>query len=108
MRKLSKQILKEIYLEKALNALPLIEKVEFHGLINNMLNFETNELESLEKLAEFTNRNNELAEYVQMKLIDHSKLILAKLGGITVDQFEQRIQEIEEADKEYQRRRGLQ
>lgn len=107
MRKLSKQILKEIHLTNALRQLSSDKYNEFHDLINSMLNFESNELESLERLAEFTNRNDELAEYVQMKLIEHSKLILAKLGGLTMDQFEQKIKEIEDADKEYQRRKGL-
>lgn len=101
MRKLSKKILREIYLERALFQLPLSERIEFHGLINNILNFEINELESLERLSEYTNRSDELAEYVQNKIIDHSKLIMAKLGGLTMDQFEQQIAEMEAKEKQF-------
>jgi len=98
MRKNSKQIYKEILLDKELDAFPL--RAKLNQCIDDLLNFRTNELEALLEATMLVEGNPILKEYVSQKIIEHSRSLMTLLG-VTIDGFKVGIEELEEQKRRY-------
>lgn len=101
MRKTSSQILHEFLLEKELDRLPIEERERLDKYLDDMVAGRVNELEALTNLIEFSGRSETLNEYIQSKIVERAKYIMAELGGLTIEQFEQKIKDLEKEHGKY-------
>lgn len=101
MRKTSSQILHEILLQKDLDLLPIEERKRLDKCLDDMVTGRVNELEALTSLIEFSDRSKTLNEYIRSKIIERAKYIMAELGGLTIEQFEQKIKDLEKEHSNY-------
>ena len=106
MRKTSSQIYKEILLERSINALSPEAREEFSQCLYDLTNFKINELDALRTLSVYAGINIELNEYINSKIVEHAKRILARQGGLTLDQFERQLAEEEDKYKVYLAKKG--
>ena len=107
MRKSSSQIYKEILLERSINALSSEAREEFSQCLYDLTNFKINELDALHTLSIYAGISVELNEYISSKIVEHAKRILAKQGGLTLDQFERQLAEEEDKYQTYLAKKGV-
>ena len=101
MRKSSAITLKEIKLEIAIGQLNPIDKKLLNSSLHSLLTHATDELKAFNALMDLSNKNIIIAEYVNNKIIDHTKNVMAQLGIATTTQFEEGIEELEKQWGEY-------
>ena len=101
MRKTSAQILKEIKLDRELAMFEKIDKLK--ECLSNILNFRSNELESLLEIRILVAGNSIVSKWVDDQLSDHARKIIANLG-VTVEGFKTHIEHLEGEYLEYKRR----
>lgn len=102
MRKNSQQILKELRLDQELNRYEHADVLR--QAIDDMLNFRVNELDAYHTMCNLVKGNKILEGYINDKIIEHSKNIMAVLG-VTVEGFNTELLNIEEMKKDYERTR---
>jgi hypothetical protein len=98
MRKNSLQILKEIYLDKALYTFPHIE--ELRRCMNDLLQFKPNELDALNRALELVKDSPELSAWVADQIVEHSRYIMSLLG-MTVEGYREFLKLMEDEYIEY-------
>jgi len=103
MRKNSKQILDEIWLQKEINKFEY--KDMLIGYITNITTFKTDELFSLNQALKLTENNRILNKYVVDILVTHINAIMNDLG-LTIDGFKSLIELIEGKHSEYEQIRN--
>lgn len=98
MRKNSKEIYKEILLDRELEAFP--HKTLLMQCLDDIIKGHPNEYEALEKSMELVEHSPILSEYVANTIIEHSRKLMQTLN-VTMEGWKQQIEELERQKQIY-------